>query len=265
MPILKGRKRYSLENPTNNLLDLFSQIARGLPDAKVSARRGEDRYTLVLNSTRVTFSSEDLNPLSKLERLEISKKWQKEDCVERILIADVYDDSKSWIVEEVLGHLALLGDDAARCVKRLKELTKPRGTQVYRDRFAKDLEGMYYELRESRIEYHTSKCSRGLQSLASMRLPRNPPSLGEQQMKRIFDAMLSDERVSEEIERVLGPASYKVRNGFLRSTKLRADWFFRFSEEHSSLSWRDMTLELVWLCKYYAGMDVPTGCHFPPA
>ena len=73
--------------------------------------------------------------------------------------------------------------------------------------------------------------------------------------------MLDNEEVWAELHRLTGRVDSKTSGEFLRSGKIQIDKAFTFSEKDSFSKWQDMTFELVWLCKYYAGIDMPNGLH----
>ena len=173
MKKLKKMQRLRLENLTANLLDLFAQIARSLPDATVSTNDKGDTYSLMRESLRVDYTIQHYFQNGKTERLVISKEWQQENCVEKITIHDAYDDEKDWIVEEVIECLSLINNDSRKCIETIKGVVTPTGVPTYKTDFALDLAGMYYELRESKLEYFTGKISRGLQSLSALRMPQH--------------------------------------------------------------------------------------------
>lgn len=265
MKKLMKRQRLRLENKTANLSDLFAQIARSLPNATVSSNGEGDTYSLSQELLKVDYKIQHCFPAEKTERLVISQEWSHPKCVERITIQDAYDDLKNWIVKEVVDYLSLINSDSKRCVDKLREIATSNGVTVFEaDNFALDLAGMYYELRESKLDYFTDSISRGLQSLATLRMPEHvdwQTSSGEARVRRIFKSMLHDELVENELNRQLGRVGGKVIDDYLRAGKLRLDKEFTFSEKDSCSKWQDMTFELIWLCKYYAGIDMPKGLH----
>ena len=257
-------QRQRLENPTANLSDLFAQIARSLPGSTVSSKDEGEIFSLRQQSFQINYTIQYCFQEKKIETLVISQEWQEENCFERITIQDEYHDLKDWIVEEVLGYLSSIDEESRACIERIKGVETPRGVQAYKDGFAIDLAGMFYDLRKSKLEYNTDKISRGLQTLGALRMPTHVDwrtHSGEARMKRLFDHMLYDEDVEKELNQKLGRVDSKICNEFLRSGKLCADKALAFTEQDSISKWQDMTFELVWLCRYYAGMDMPKGLH----
>jgi hypothetical protein len=260
VPKLKKLQRFRLENPVAGLSDLFAQISRSLPGSNILSRE-DGSYSLTMNTLRVDYTVLHRFPKEKTQRLAIKQEWESDGCFENFTLQDVYDDLKEWFVEEVLRNLALLNDESREWVARMRGMIAAEGQL---DGFALDLAGMCYKLRQSMVEYHTNCIGRGLQSLSVMRFSKYVDArnhAGEAMIKRIYEGMLHDENVTKELGGVFGRADDKMRLEYLRSGKLRMNKLFTFSEQDNSSKWESMCYELLWLCKFYAGMDVSKGLH----
>lgn len=246
-------QRRCFENPADNLLGLFAYFSRALPTGSI-IKDADNNYSLTLHSLRADYSAQFLAN-GKTETLGIRKIWPGSKCRESIVIRDEYIDDKEWIVDEVLGSLSDINDEARDMIQKFKAAKTPAGLPEYLHAFAMDLCGMYFRIQTSKIEYRTDSIARGLQSFASLGIPEMPQHSGEAHMRQIYDEMLRDEEVAMEIRRILGAVNDKRRREFFRLGKLKVAKPFRYAKESSKNDciWWDSKVEIVSLVEYFAG------------
>jgi len=261
MDKMKQNKRQLFENPTRDLFDLFAYISRSLPDSSIYIDE-DSNYLLKTHSLQVKYSIHHQFEKGKKEFLEIKKNWQDCRCIEKITIQDEYLDLREWLVEEVLEYLSLINDNTKDSIEQIKRIQSINGLPAYKDSFALDLAGIFFELSKSKFEYYTDNISRGLQTFALLFMSAYVDwraHSGKSFLNRTFTEMLSDKEISHELDVFLGKRTAdKKRRKYLKLGKMNITKSFEFTQEDKSgfSAWRDCKVEIVSLCKYYSGLGI---------
>jgi len=257
MKKLNPRKRRLLENPIENLLDLFRHISRETNSEAIW--EGEHCYELRRDTLFVGL--ERLEDGAEVrEKLEIRQSWNSRNY-ELITYENRFENMQSWVAREIIDLIrnhgvssGLLGSINA-CNR---ENDEPQFLSI--EAFAANIE--YVQIPKSLLKYETSDIGRGLQTLASLRMQTSvdrDEQQGEAFFTDLFQRMYHDEDVQEELARRLGERNRKQHKRILRLGKLECSKPYSTPLREACMPC-GMGHMIVDICKFYIGI-LPKGIH----